>query len=376
MSSAVYDKIIIGGGIAGLSAAHEMLEAARTAGRNINLIVLTERINAPSAAGTHLLSGFDGFERDQPVPFAEKACRLVRQGLDRIGEIVSGRGMSCRYDLHYQLIAPDPSLNVEMAAFHTARHHYGPGTFHALDTPRDRVQLAGFAHALGSSAIGQINAVEFIHGLVGSIRDLGGEVREGVSYVSHSPDGSGVRVSTSKGDYVTSSPILMAGGPHLMSRMGGLPVQVTPLYTIAGHVELSPEHARQICVRPVAFFSSTTSYLWGSLDSRNVLTFGHGVCEGPEGRSLLEHQLRETFRRICPGLFEAYADRLDFSFDAMAFTANQLPVVGRLSDYDVITGNCGRGFAQSFAEARAYAEWVIHGNDDDLRLFESFNIRG
>lgn len=370
---AVYDKIIIGGGVAGLAAAYEILEAARAANKTLKLAVLAERINSPSAAGTHLLSGFDGFELEDVHPLAGRACTLVQNGLIRIGELVTKRHMSCRYDLHYQLIAPDHSLNIEMARFHTSRHHYQTGAFRDLQDPQDRAQLKGFDYALGTDVIGQINGLEFLHGLIEAIRGLGGEVASGVTYRGHLRDGSNVLVATSLGEYVTSSPILVAGGPHLMSVMPGMPVPITPLYTIAGHVALNPVDARTISRRPVAFFSSTKSYLWGSLDDRDVFTFGHGVCEGPDGQGLLERNIRETFRKILPAISEIYEDRLTYSFGAMAFTPNQLPVVGRFPDYDVITGNCGRGFAQSFAEAQAYADWVVRGEDDDLRLFESFN---
>ena len=373
MSSPLYDKIIVGAGVAGLASAYEVMAAAKAAGRSMKLVVLTDKINSPSAAGTHLLSGLDGFELDQIVPNTDEVCDLVRIGLDRIGEIVSRHRIDCRYDLFYQLIAPTPSQNAEVAAFHSARHGYRAGTFHELSDLSLRVRLDGYNYSLATTTIGQINGVEFLHGLTRAIREMGAEVIEGARYEGHTRSASSVVVKTAIGDFTTLTPPLMAGGPHLMSRMPGLPVPITPIYTMAAHVELTPDDAKRICTRPTAFFSSTKSYLWGSLDEKNVLTFGHGICESPDGRQLLETNLRATFRRILPELSGAYESELAFSFDAMACTANQLPIVGRLKDYDVMTGNCGRGFAQSFGEARAFASWIVNGDDRHLCLFESLN---
>ena len=72
MSNSAYDELIIGDGVAVLAVAYEIMAAAKTTGRPIKLAVLTDRINSPSAAETHLLSGFDGFEVDQIAPNADE----------------------------------------------------------------------------------------------------------------------------------------------------------------------------------------------------------------------------------------------------------------------------------------------------------------
>ena len=101
---------------------------------------------------------------------------------------------------------------------------------------------------------------------------------------------------------------------------------------------------------------------------------GQGNNQDPTDRRKLEALLRQTFDALLPDLKGKYDKQMKFSFNAMAYTENRLPVVGRLADFDVITGNCGRGFAQGFAQAQAYADHFINGNDHKLQLFESLNV--
>jgi len=374
MNDIIYDKIIIGAGVAGLAAAYEILSAAKKAGKSIKLAILAEKINAPTLAGTNIVLGIDGFEENELPPHATELNAMVRGGLERINQIVRDEKISCRHDLYFQLVAPTHAENIETVDFLINRFGYRRDEFNYVINAADRLRFDGFTEAIECNSIGQLNGPEFVKGLVDAIRRMGGLITEDNLYIGHDKNASLFEVNTTKGTYTTTTPPLLAGGPHLMSRVAGMPVRVFPYYTMAMHVNLNPEDAKHVSKRPLAFFNPKFDYLWGSLDSENVLTIGQSAKADPTDRQKFEAQLRETFHIILPELIELNDDQISFSFNAMTYTENMLPVVGRLADFDVITGNCGRGFVQSFAQAQAYADYFVSGNDAKLRLFESLNI--
>ena len=374
MNNIIYDKIIIGAGVAGLAAAYEILSAAKKAGKSIKLVVLAEKINAPTLAGTNIVLGIDGFEENELPPHAAELNEMVRGGLARINQIVRDEKISCRHDLYFQLVAPTHAENIETVDFLISRFGYRPDEFNYVINAADRLRFDGLIEAIECNSIGQLNGPEFVEGLVGAIRRMGGLIAEGTLYIGHAQNASLFEIDTSKGTYTTTTPPLLAGGPHLMSRIVGMPVRVFPYYTMAMHVELTAEDAKHVSKRPLAFFNIKYDYLWGSLDSENVLTIGQSAKADPADQPKFEVQLRQTYHKILPELIEIHDDQISFSFNAMTYTENMLPVVGRLADFDVITGNCGRGFVQSFAQAQAYADHFVNGNDSKLRLFESLNI--
>lgn len=381
MSDPVYDKIVVGGGIAGLSAAYEILRAAHDAGKNIKVAVLTDKLHVPCTAGTNIVFGVDGFEEGDLPPNAPKINNLVRKGLQRILDTVRHEGINCRTDMHYQLIAPTKTENQEILDFLAERFGYRKSEFHEVKNAGTRLKFPGLDHAMATHVIGQLNLPEYIKGLVKAIQTMGGEVLDGHTYVSHDKVKDYTEIRTAEGQsFKTSSPPLLAGGPFLMSQVQGMPSHVFPMYTIAMHVPLTEADARKMSDRPVAFFNPTMDFLWGSLDSKHVLTLGQGDSLNKEDRPHMETKVRETFAHLFPDLAEKYKDKITFSFNAMAYTEDKNPVVGRVRghgtfpDFDVITGNCGRGVVQAVAQSQAYAKSLVYGQEDDLKLWESLAI--
>jgi glycine/D-amino acid oxidase-like deaminating enzyme len=375
VNDTIFDKIIIGAGVGGLAAAYEILSATKKAGKSIKLIILTDKINAPTLAGTNIVLGIDGFEEGELPPNATAINDLVRGGLERINQVVREEKINCRHDLYFQLVAPTKTENTQTKDFLVDRFQYKPEEFSEVENPGDRLHFSGLDEATECNIIGQLNGPEFVEGLANAIRRMGGCIVENTMYASHFKRATLFEIQTTNGIYLTSSPPLLAGGPHLMSKVAGMPVKVSPKYTMAMHVELSANDAKNISVRPLAFFNIKFDYLWGSLDSKNILTIGQGNTNDTDDRRKFESKLRLSFDQLLPKLKGLYEGKMSFSFNAMAWTENMLPVVGRLADFDVVTGNCGRGFVLSFAEAIAYADHFINGNDHKLQLFESLNFR-
>ena len=88
MDAMDYDVIIIGGGIAGLATAYETLCAAQEANRSMRLAVITDKINSPSAHGSQVVFGVDGFSSEGAHPQQKTISNLIRNGIGRIAHII------------------------------------------------------------------------------------------------------------------------------------------------------------------------------------------------------------------------------------------------------------------------------------------------
>jgi glycine/D-amino acid oxidase-like deaminating enzyme len=383
MNDTTYDKIIIGAGPAGRQAGVALLRAdekARTADparKYLKVLMLTDKIHAPTAAGTNLVLGIDGFEEGELPPHAAELNEQVRAGLNRIREIVVNGKSDCRLDMYYQILGHTRDETADGAKFLVDRFHYRPEEWREVARPEDRVRFEGVGAAIETTAVGQINGPEYLETLDEGIRRMGGEIVEGARYTGYERKGGVILVHTTRGTFrqIAHEPWqkpLLAGGVRLMREV--LPGVIKTLWTTVLHVQLSPEDARSIALRPVAFYDPNSDYLWGSLDRRNVLTLGQGFTFDPSDEALHKRRLRETFEARLPHLKGKYDDKIEIIFKERDYTDNQLPVVGSLPDFDVMTGFGGRGFAQSMAAAEAYADFVVNGNDRAWRMWQSLNV--
>lgn len=375
---ASYDKIIIGGGPAGLFSAYEILSAAKAAGKPIKVAVLTDTIHSPSAAGSNIVFGIDGYETSSaPLTAQDHAVlKLVRDALPRLQDIIRDNNIGCRLDMNYQLIGSNEEEMQGSVEFLENRFDYRSSDFHEV-RPEDRLKFRNTTMAIESNAIGELNCGELENGLVRAIKDLGGDVITGVHYKGHTKTSTGYSLETDKGEYSSPNVPLIATGPALAYSHQELPAHVKLVYTGAMHIPLSAEDAAKVSRngRPVGFADTHLDgdVLWGGLDSKGVLTIGFGDSEDPASRTANEAALRKKFAELLPDLAEKYAGKETFSFGPMLKADNMFPFAGRLDDCDINTAWASRGLVQSLAAAQAYAKYFINGNDGDLKLFERLN---
>ncbi len=373
-----YDKIIIGGGPAGLFSAYEILAAAKTAGKPLKVAVLTDTIHAPSAAGSNIVFGIDGYETsDTPLTSQDHAVlKLVRDALPHLQDIVRKNRIDCRLDMDYQLIGSNEEEMQGSIDFLENRFDYRPSDFHEA-RPEDLIKFRNTTMAIESNAIGELNVEELELGLVKAIKNLGGDVITGVHYEGHQKTSSGFSIQTDGGDYKSSSVPLIATGPALAYSHQQLPAPVKLIYTGAMHIPLSPEDAAKVSRdgRPMGFADTHLDgdVLWGGLDSKGVLTIGFGDSEDPNTRTANQTALRKRFAELLPDLAAKYAGKESFSFGPMLKADNMFPFVGRLQDCDINTAWASRGIVQSLAAAQAYADYFVNSNDKNLKLFERLN---
>ncbi len=368
-----FDKIIVGGGMAGLMAAYEILRAAQAAGKKYRLAVLTARMNAPTAAGSSIELGLDGFAA--PHPYRDRINMRLRRGLERLQDIVHHEKIDCRLGMNYQLLGRSKE-ELETTAQWLVEH-FG---YRGDEIVPEKIQVAfkGFAAALTLRSSGQINMPEFMRGLAKAIKEMGGTIITGVDYRQQAPGAAAHVVTTDKGDFISRQPPLLALGGEGMRAVESLPTRIIPLYTAALHVALEKADAAIVARAPVGFCDTEISgdIFWGSLDRKNMLTIGFGDVADVRGRDRLEQELRQRLAELLPEVSAKYTGKDALSFGAMACTENKLPVVARCDGFDVISGFGSRGIVPGVAVALDYARWDLHGQDAGLRLWESLNEPG
>ncbi|HTK85009.1 MAG TPA: FAD-binding oxidoreductase [Patescibacteria group bacterium] len=373
-----YDKIIIGGGPAGLFSAYEILAAAKAAGKPVKVAVLTDTIHSPSAAGSNIVFGIDGYETsDTPLMAQDHAVlKLVRDALPHLQDIVRKNKIDCRLDMNYQLIGSNEQEMQGSVEFLENRFDYRPSDFHEV-AAQDRIKFKGTTMAIESNTIGELNVEELEQGLVKAIKSMGGEVVTSTHYLGHEKTSAGFSIETDKGEYTSSSVPLIATGPALAYSHQQLPAPIDLVYTGAMHIPLLPEDAAKVSRdgRPMGFADTHLDgdVLWGGLDSKGVLTIGFGDSKDPNSRTANEQALRKRFAELLPELAAKYAGKESFSFGPMLKADNMFPFVGRLGDCDINTAWASRGIVQSLAAAQAYADYFVNGNDRNLKLFERLN---
>ena len=391
----VYDKVIVGGGIAALVTAYECLRTARENGAPIpRIIVLAKELNAPAKASSNITLGIDGFEDSPDHVGSQQIKTMMLAATQRLQSIVQDENIECRLSMGYQLLASD-SRNpmtekpvtaqesmTRTLAFLASHFGYKSSDFYPLKNPSEHIGFGGFTEVWETQTIGQINTPELLRGLIKAITKMGGEVREGVAYENHTTVSGQTILNTSHGVYKSSAvPLLATGAVHLKSI--GLPIE--PLYAGALHVKLSSEDQRKLRPggKPIAFCDTNISgdVFWGGLDSTGVLTIGFGEIAGLKDQAVydrardgLNDALRERFHKLLPTLYGKYDNVMSFSFGPQAMTQNKFPIVGRLPNYDVSGGWCTRGIVGSVAAAQAYARMFVLGDDKSLKIWEDLNV--
>jgi glycine/D-amino acid oxidase-like deaminating enzyme len=372
----IFEKIVVGGGIAGLWSAYEILRIAQDTGKPLpKVVLLTDKIHAPTAAGSNLSRGIDGYEEGSHA-HAPMVQQLVRDAMAQVGRIVAVEQIACRWNMGSQLLGDSQQAIDGVKVFLVNQFGYQPNELKDLEA-NDMLKFPGYARGIYTDAIGQINVPELQVGLIKAIARLGGQVIVGAAYQDQQFGDNGItHVLTANGaTYETKSAPLLATGAHHMAHLG---LPVSALYTAVIHIPLDVEDVKKILpnCNPMAFSDTKLDgdVFWGSLDNKGVLTIGFGETDNPHDADRLRQALLNKFGQMFPDFAETYAGKISYSFNAQTMTKNGFPLVGRLGAFDINTGWCTRGIVSSLAAATAYAKYFILGDDKDLKLFEALNV--
>lgn len=368
-----YDLVIAGGGLAALFTAYETLKRARVAGRNFDILVVADRINAPCPAGSQLVLELEGMFQS-PAKKQKQLAALLRQGYQVLKDTIVEHDINCRFTLGYEIKS---KTEEDLLALLSAMENNGVYSTNEVEinTGHAKFNLPVHPYSANINCIGQINAPELIGGILNAFKNLGGHIIEGANYKSHHYADGRYVIETSNGVfYATRKPLIATGAEHQKSLPDFPLPDARIVYTMCCIMgPLSTEDATRLSHGPVAMcdIEFEKDVLWGGLDKKNIFTLGRGVVLEPthENRNSLYEDICAQIESFYPGLTKTY--KPDYSFGAILVAKNRMPIVGRLKDYDITGGWAGMGIVAGYTAANAYAKWIIDEDESGMEIFES-----
>jgi glycine/D-amino acid oxidase-like deaminating enzyme len=363
LSGKSYDVPVIGGGMAAIMTAIRLQEAG------LKTILVADRINSPALAGSQIVRGVEGAFEEGGNQSAELDS-ILRNGQQWMEDTIEKNGIDCRFSRGYEIKGISEEQLATRAKNNVAKNIYRDGEI-VDNTNSQTIQLPGYTNSVRMECAGQVNVPEMLEGMLEHYQKLGGEVALGVKYTDHSfSEQFGAQIDTTAGTFHANNKPVIATGARHMAGMEDFPVKSDLFYTMAMTFgPLSDEDAQKYSSGPIAFCNVTPdqNMLWGSIDSKKMLTLGFGDTTNPDDRAKIEQELLAEAEGFFPGLTEKY--KPEALFGEMMCAANYMPVVGETSRSYVVTGWGGRGMVPAAAAAGAI-EKAIGGDRAELKVFE------
>ncbi len=364
--------------MAALFTAYEILRQAQDASKKMDVIVLAEQFNVPCIAGNHIVLGLEGlYQEKAPIDNHAEICAMMTRSLKNLERMIAQEKINCRYSLSYEIKAEQKEILQKNLNNMVEKGLYAANSIN-MNSENQVFNLPGCAHSVLLDCIGQLNMPELLGALTIRIKNMGGQILEGVRYESQERDKDGTyTIHTSHGDYHTNTKLFLAtGAEHHKSLPEFSTAKCKIIYTMAIVIgPLSQEDATKISAAPMAMvqIDSGDDILWGGLDEQNLLTIGRGDTEdgSNENRERIRIRIMNQIENLYPGLSEKYSAVV--SFGPMLSPSNGMPLVGRMEHYDVAGGWGGFGIVAGYGAAQAYADWIVNGNDEQLKIFESMH---
>lgn len=372
-----YDKIFIGTGLSSLFTAYTTLKTAEEAGRDVDVLIIGNEINAPCAAGSHYVYELEGLMEDD-VPNRDIIADLLRHdGADRLVKAIEDEGIDCRLSEGYEIKCKSED---EMTAFmkDSAHKNIYRANEMVVNSDSQSFHLPGYDHSIRVNGMGQVNTPEFLDGMVKAIERLGGKIITGVNYQSHQVSGDGHTViKTDNGEFESDTVPYMGTGAIHQSKMDEFNFASTISYTGALVIgPLAPADFTKITDKPMAFadINIDDDVLWGGIDSKGMLTIGKGDLPSADLRDFGVQKLVDLTNDYFPGLIDKYP--VNVAFGPMIITENKMPVVGRLATCDIGAAWAGLGIVAAMASSEAFAQSYIYGDDSKLKIWEAMQPVG
>ncbi len=362
--------LVIGGGIAAIFTAYEILRQSAKLGRIMPVTILTDKINAPSMAGSHVVLELEGLLKGD-VRHKKRINAQLRDGLQRFEDMIEREGIRSRYNQGYEFKAETLKELDDMIASVISKKIYKPHEI-TINSDDQVFRLPGHDHSARINSIGQINIPDLLYGLLDRIHAMGGHVIMGAKYKGHKNVGDAYVVETTAGTFRSPYKPLLATGAKHQSALPGFNAAAKVIYTM-GFVmgPLSEKDAHEISRAPMAFCDTEIDgdVYWGGLDEQRLLTFGYGAVDAP-GMKRLEKEMRQTVEGFWgEGFIDKYPP--DVCWGPISVLENGLPAVGRLNDARISGFWGSSGITAAFGAANAHARDIVYGRDDRLLVWES-----
>ena len=374
------DVAVVGGGLAGLSAAIELAD------RGYSVVVLEAREVGWGASGRNggqVIAGLAceqaTIEQELGLQASRSVWDMTLEALRLIGERRERFGIDCDWQAGCLSVATSARKARELQAWqaHMQRTYgydtqwIGPGELPEwISSPRFR---SGTHDPLG----GHLHPLKYSLGLARAAADLGVRIHEHSPVVAIEP-GSTARVRTTTG-CVSASHVLLAGNVYLNGLAPALERRIMPVGTyIVASEPLAPDLARSLIPSRAAVCDTNfvLDYFRTTVDHR--VLYGGRVSYSTATPKNLDSSMQARMARTFPQL---QGTRVEFSWGGFVdISMNRAPDFGRLpnvgaagaskasSNVYYLQGFSGHGLALTGLAGRLVAEAIA----GDAERFDTF----
>jgi gamma-glutamylputrescine oxidase len=375
------DVAVVGGGLAGLSAALELRE------RGFDVVLLEAREVGWGASGRNGGQAIHGLACDPAVIEAQlglddarRVWAMTIEALDLIRERCRRHAIACDWRDGYLAVATSARKARELrAAVERVAEVYGyPQTWvERAELPRWVASPRYVAGAFDPRS-GHLHPLKYCLGLRAAALQLGVHLHEHSPVTALEPGTAGVRLTTAAGAQLRARQVLLAGNVYLQqfgaALAPGLAARIMPVGTyIVATAPLGPERAQALLPGGAAVCDThfVLDYFRTTADHR--LLYGGRVSYSTTTPPNLAAGLRKRMQRTFPQLGEVAIEHAWGGF--VDISMNRAPDFGRLGRHVYyLQGFSGHGLALAGLAGRLVAE-AIAGDAGRFDVFARLRHR-
>jgi glycine/D-amino acid oxidase-like deaminating enzyme len=348
-SSSRVDVVVIGGGYAGLAAAHEVASAGRTA------LVLEK---GPIGWGAHSRNGGMAIPELKAGPaslkrsYGELGLRMhreVNEAFDDLEALIADEQLACDYERSGQLYlahAPRIVPHLRALAAEHAEEFGEPVRFVPRDELGEEIGSTAFHGGVVFDRTGSLHPARLHDALLRRALDAGAQVRDRCAATGLRDDGGarGRFRTTTEAGVVTSDHVIVTTNAYADALLPELARRVLPIGSFIVATEpLDPELARSVSPKGRMFVDTKNLLFYWRLSPDRRVVFG--------GRRSLQHAtVAEAAEHLARSLVAIHPQlagvRLTHRWGGnVAMTLDRMPHVGRARGAWYATGCNGSGVA-------------------------------
>ncbi|OHX14223.1 FAD-dependent oxidoreductase [Chromobacterium sphagni] len=370
------DVCVVGGGLAGLSAALNLRE------KGFSVILLEGSavgFGASGRNGGQVIAGFasdiDSIRRQLGDDAARAMWNMSVEAIDIIDERVRRHDIQCDWRRGYVSVAVKPRHLKALEAWQReAEIRYGYGGQQLWDRAELRRRLSSerYQGGLFDSRSGHLHPLNYTLGLAQAARDAGVDIYE-QSPATRLEQGAAPKVHAEHGA-VSCKQVVLACNSYIGALVPELERRIMPAGTYVIATEpLGEARARALIADNMAVCDTNFVLDYYRLSADHRLLFGGKVSySGREPRDLAG-AMRADMLRVFPQLADA---RIDYAWGGFCdITVNRAPDFGRLSgNVYYLQGFSGHGVNITGLAGKVVAE-AIAGTSSRLDLFSKIRHR-